>query len=208
MRHVMLCGLLGDERDPGDAEVWVVNQAYKNHAKPDRVYFFDRLEDFDSPFVKYLNELGCPIYCRRVFPELCNSIEYPIQDVVKKLGIDYFTSSVSYMIAHALYEGVEKLTIHGMYSAMDSLEYISHIPCVNFWIGRAMSRMSIVIGTGSLVASPYPWQPNRYGYVRNRNESVANQFLSAAYIGAMNVPLDIVQGEAVEDACVPRVVNT
>ena len=207
----MLCGMLGEYRDPGDAEVWVVNQAYKNQARPDRVYFFDSISDFDDDFVEYLNKLDCPVYARRVFRELPKSIEFPIEDVVKKMGIDYFVCSPSYMIAHAIYEGVDKLTLHGMYSVMDSLEYINHVACINFWIGRAMNKMAIVIGEGSMVAKPFPWQPGRYGYVKNMNGYISDKFMAAAYVGAINVPMNVVDvdgNESCSDIHVPRVVNT
>ena len=207
----MLCGMLGEYRDPGDAEVWVVNQAYKNQARPDRVYFFGAISDFDDDFVDCLNKLDCPVYARRIFRELPKSVEYPIEDVVKKMGIDYFACTVSYMIAHAIYEGVDKLTLHGMYGVMDSMEYIAHIPCINFWIGRAMNKMAIVIGEGSMVAKPYPWQPGRYGYVKNMNGHVSDRFMAASYAGAMSVPMHVVDGDAggaILDPHVPRVVNT
>jgi len=62
--------------------------------------------------------------------------EYPLQEVVKRFGTCYFTSSIEYMIAYALMKGATKLKFYGINMTVKQ-EYIDQKPGVEFWLGMA-----------------------------------------------------------------------
>lgn len=195
MRHVVMVAMLAEfpRESAPDAEFWVVNRAFKHQQDPDRVYFFDNISDFNEEWVKELNELeDTRIITREPYAEIPASEAYPFDEVVAFFhGLQYFTCTIAYMIAQAIYEGVDKITLVGMYHPSDSMEYLHHIPCVNFWVGTAMGAKSVdieVVGD-SMIAKPFPWQPKCYGYIRQRNEELANQTMSAAYRASIGYPI-------------------
>jgi hypothetical protein len=175
-----------------DAEVWVVNRSFMHQKNADRVYFFDNIDDFHEDWIKELNELeGVRIITRDHYEEIPASEKYPIDEVISHFGLQYFVCTVAYMIAHAIYEGVDKITLVGMYHPSDSMEYLHHIPCINWWVGVAYGAKNIeieVVGN-SMIGKPFPWQPKCYGYIRQRNEVLANQTMSAAYRASIGYPI-------------------
>lgn len=61
--------------------------------------------------------------------------DYPLQEIVDKYKEDYFTNSISYMIAHALLEGVDELAIYGVDMSHEA-EYAWQRPNVEYWLAR------------------------------------------------------------------------
>jgi hypothetical protein len=183
-----------------DAEFWVVNYSFKHQENPDRVYFFDnpfttdkQRADFHEEWVENLNALeGCRIITRQHYDEIPASEAYPLDDVIRFFGgHQYFTCTIAYMIAHAIYEGVDKISLVGMYHPTDSMEYLHHIACVNWWTAYALGSREVdieVVGN-TMIGKPYPWQPRCYGYMRQRNEILANQTMSAAYRASIGYPI-------------------
>jgi hypothetical protein len=76
---------------------------------------------------------------------LLNGIEYidlsnyPISDVIKFFGVDYFTNTVDYAIALAIYKGFSEIGFYGVNMA-NNTEYSYQKAGVEFWIGQAMGR--------------------------------------------------------------------
>ena len=91
-----------------------------------------------KPITEYLaeiNSLGIPIYMQKHWPNIPNSVPYPLKEVIAKLG-GYFTNTISYMIALAIYEGFERIDIYGVDMAVDS-EYYYQRPSCEYFIGVA-----------------------------------------------------------------------
>jgi len=63
---------------------------------------------------------------------------YPLQDIVNSFNSVYFTNTISYMIAYALFKGVDILELYGI-DMNGTREYISERGSVMYWIGRAES---------------------------------------------------------------------
>jgi hypothetical protein len=185
-----------------DAEYWVVNRSFMHQKNPDRVYFFDNIADFHEDWIDELRALNgpdqetgventCRIVTRQAYEEIPGTEAYPLDEVIKHFGIQYFTCTIAYMLAHAIYEGVDKITLVGMYHPSDSMEYLHHIPCVNWWTGIAFGSKNIdieIVGN-SMIAKPFPWQPKCYGFMKQRNEVLANQTMSAAYRASIGYPI-------------------
>lgn len=69
----------------------------------------------------------------------CDLTNYPLKEVVEYFGVDYFTNTVDYAIALAIYRGFTEIDLYGVNMAFGS-EYEFEKPGVEFWIGQAMGR--------------------------------------------------------------------
>ena len=91
-----------------------------------------------------LARLNVPVYMQLKDPNVPNSIEYPLQEILETFknltGKRYFTNSISYMIAYALWEGIvsgrqwDEIQIYGVDMAVGP-EYIAQRPSCEYWIG-------------------------------------------------------------------------
>lgn len=86
---------------------------------------------------------------------------FPIEDVVAKLGKDYFTSSVAYALALAIsMDDVAEIALFGI-DLVHNSEYAEQRPCAEYWIGRADGLgIKVVIHEDSALLK----QRFRYGY--------------------------------------------
>ena len=53
-----------------------------------------------------------------------------------KIGRDYFTSSIAYMIAEAIRRGATTIGLWGV-DLSDDTEYVDQRPCAEYWLGLA-----------------------------------------------------------------------
>jgi hypothetical protein len=87
---------------------------------------------------EFLRNLDIPVYMQEVDPLIPTSVRYPIEAITARWR-PYFTSTVPYMIALAVHEGVDELGLLGIY-LNTSQEYRDHRPCVEYWIGVAEAQ--------------------------------------------------------------------
>lgn len=85
-----------------------------------------------------------PVYMMEVYPDVPRSVRYPIEDVQKALLSNfnhpkYFTSSVCYALALAIYLGYRRIEMYGV-EMETGTEYASQRPGVAFWVGLAVGR--------------------------------------------------------------------
>lgn len=64
---------------------------------------------------------------------------YPIDAIVSRFRTDYFTNTVDYAIALAIYRGFKRINLYGINMANGS-EYSYQKPGVEFWIGMALGQ--------------------------------------------------------------------
>lgn len=81
----------------------------------------------------------------------CDLTNYPLKEVVEYFGVDYFTNTVDYAIALAIYRGFTEIDLYGVNMAFGS-EYEFEKPGVEFWIGQAMGR-GIKVTTNGLLST-------------------------------------------------------
>jgi hypothetical protein len=74
---------------------------------------------------------------------------YPIDEIIKYFGVDYFTNTVDYAIALAIYKGFKEIGIYGV-SMIGGSEYAYQKPGVEFWIGQALGRGVKIKGLGGV----------------------------------------------------------
>jgi hypothetical protein len=98
-----------------------------------------------NDYMKDLAALDIPVYMQRHWDIIPKSEAYPLQDVITKFG-NYFTNSVSYMIALAIMEGATEIGCFGVDMATGS-EYGPQRPSCEFFLG-------IAAGLGILLTIP------------------------------------------------------
>jgi hypothetical protein len=90
----------------------------------------------------WLKKATIPVYMQKHFDNIPASVAYPKEEVFKffeekgYMGAKYFTNSISYMIALAIYEGYKEIHIYGVDMAQDS-EYAFQRPSCEYFIGIA-----------------------------------------------------------------------
>lgn len=135
------------EQFPGPVfdEVWGLNQLAQTHVL-DRAFVMDdlelRLPYYDGhEFPDWLKTYEGRIITSKAYPEWPTSEAYPILDVARHFGLPLgiaFYSTVDYMLALAIVEGVSEIHLYGV----DCLDQkLDQIRCSTaLWIGAAMSR--------------------------------------------------------------------
>lgn len=136
--------------DDEDMEVWGLNELYNFFRQVPNSHA-ERWFEIHSPnspskntpqHRAWLKKATIPIYMQRHYDEIPSSVSYPKDEVIKffeakgHMGKQYFTNSISWMIALAIYEGFEEIQIFGVDMATDS-EYGSQKPSCEYFIGIA-----------------------------------------------------------------------
>lgn len=143
-------------------EVWVLNDtAYRNQCpRYDRLFEIHPIEWSKQPgyddYYPWLcrQDSSCPpVYVRQPTPEIPNHVVYPkdaVMDAVIPHGMTtswcrgYYTNSVSWMIALAIYEQVDKIGLWGVDMAQANIgsrhEYAHQRPSCELFIGIAIGR--------------------------------------------------------------------
>lgn len=83
--------------------------------------YFDRLQEIDN------------LYMQESYYQ--NVKKYPLEDISKITG-DYFTSSISYMLAMAIYEKADEIGLWGVDMDLEDV-YGHQRPCTEYLIGLA-----------------------------------------------------------------------
>lgn len=200
-KHVVLVGMIHPYavRDEPDTEVWCVNSAFmkqnmEGSRKADRVYHMDDLRPAGEDFIGYVNAVkSMRFFGYRQWEQIPKGEAYPYDDVVTFFGgkLNYFTSTVSYMIAHAVFEGAKKITLCGMYWPHDSSEYILAIPCINMWCGIAMGLgITVNVMPRCMILKPFPWQSEKYGMKVNTMHQLSTQIMACSYRACLGLPVE------------------
>ena len=149
-----------------DAELWGMNALHK--MAPDKNWSrWYQLHDIDKhhkqdrdEHVQWLRESNLPIvmwpeHIEKYRAEIPNVVPFPIDAVVEAYG-NYFTNTVSWMLAHAMIEGRKNVGIWGVDMAQDT-EYGSQRPSCEYYIGlaRGMGMSVFLPDTSDLLKAPF-----------------------------------------------------
>lgn len=165
-RRVVILGAAGPSNRwandlEDDIELWAMNMCHRFLTRPAQRWFqmHHRMHNRESghppghfgrplDHEEYLAALEIPVYMQRVDPLIPYSVEYPLTEVSGAFG-GYFTSTVAYMLALALYEGVDEIGLLGIYMN-NGEEYREQRSCVEYYLGIAKAaRVNIVLPTDS-----------------------------------------------------------
>lgn len=162
------------ELAPFDDPSWILmglNQLYRHHPRFDA--WIDIHHNWADPKsmvegtdeVAWMKSAQIPIYQNEWQPDIPNSVRYPIEDVAGtndkfRWAADYFTSTISYMIALAIRDGFKTIGVWGV-DLIVGQEYFYQKACAEWWLGVAN-------GLGIEIVLPGPSallkQSFRYGY--------------------------------------------
>lgn len=142
--------------DDPELEIWALNEFYdvapeqlKKPLAEGRVRWFEihgRESEYEgNPFFHSRNKsnehaakmagLVCPVYMQQHWDDVPLSIPYPKDAMISAFG-DYFTNSISWMMALAISEGFKEIQIYGVDMAQN-LEYASQRPSCEYFMGIA-----------------------------------------------------------------------
>ena len=133
-------------------------------------------------YVDWLGLRSAPVVMQQHYPIVPTSVTYPLREIVETFGIvptewkltpeddqwwtfvrdrGEFSSTFAYMVAYALYEGVDELAVYGVDFAGNDPEYQHQRPGAKYWIGMARGlNVPVTIAAGSWLEA----QPWLYGY--------------------------------------------
>lgn len=139
----------GWEECPYNKETWVVAKMLMLPEPPkrvDRIFSMDRVEDMkvikrglftEREFSKVMNARKVPFITSEHNRKIKHCQSFPYKEIVRKFKVPYFTNTICYMIAYALYSGVTNIDVYGV-SQMGAHEYVLEKGGVEFWLGLAM----------------------------------------------------------------------
>lgn len=89
-----------------------------------------------NDYLAGISKLPCPVIMQHVWPEIQNSIPYPLEEILKKFG-NYFTNTISYEIALGILLQYKTIAIYGVDMAVDT-EYFWQRPSCEYFLGLAV----------------------------------------------------------------------
>jgi len=136
-----------------NGERWGINDSHKEIDKLDLIFDCHNLKRVMKgkeklgrrsvaevkEHLRLVKKKGIPMFCTTPFKNIPNIKRYPLEDVIRKLGSDYFGSGPDYAIAYALYKGYTSIHLYGVLMAVDD-EYYLQKPTVEHWAGVALGR--------------------------------------------------------------------
>lgn len=153
--------------DDPDVEIWGLNEAHAFSwmKRATRWFQIHCTKSWKRPIAKRdvrghydwlrKNPWDIPIYMQYWNDEVPNAMAYPLYEIVNMFmknfwrgdkHVKYFTSTLAYMMAVALYEGrhgvpnekpFDRIELYG-FELSDDIEYVQQKACAEFWIGMAM----------------------------------------------------------------------
>ncbi len=150
-------------------EIWGLNDLYEYIPRWNRWFEMHLKADTDAYMTrggKFRHVQGlisvaanCPLYMQDAYPDIPGSLRYPYEIITAAYG-KYFTNSISYMIAMAVFEGCDELGIYGVDMAQDT-EFCSQRPSCEYFVGIAIGKgIKVTIpDTADLLKTRY-----MYGY--------------------------------------------
>lgn len=176
--------------DDPDWEIWGLgDQAMPTYPNP--VKKWDRwfeIHDLDSGFQRWRQDYvewlkqdhGKPLYINAPNPEVPSAVVYPRREIFAYFDqflknqdgepVHYFTNSISWMLALAIYEGATEIGIYGVDMAQHGVglrsEYAYQRPSVELWLGIAAGKgIKVTIPKESDLCKT----PHLYGYDSETN---------------------------------------
>lgn len=125
-----------------DYEIWGLGGVYgyidfPNISNITRWFDIHSLDEVHKVYSDdFLRELTIPIFMQEKFAECPTSVEYPLEEVLRRFPRRYFTNTVSWMLALAICEGYEDISVYGV-DMSQGTEYASQRPSCEYFLGYA-----------------------------------------------------------------------
>lgn len=193
---------------PPEVEIWSLNRCYTFLKRWDRWYEVHQPELYtgktglrEPQYLELLRASKVPIYMQVPDPTVPKAVLFPKAEIVASGLRDYFTTSIAYMIAHAIYEHdqgqrIGEIHLYGVDMSAYS-EYSFQRPCVEYWLGVADGRgIKVIIPRQSPVLKGSVYGNHSYQYLW---EQVKDRIVNLKDIGSQQVAnLQAVMGAQTE----------
>ena len=174
---------------PYNKETWGVNYVvrYPDFLKNgNKLFFFDDLSTFNPRVMTFAD-----LYNNRHLLEFVTTSKnveflkkynvtatvYPLDQIIHKYKTHYFANSISYMVAYAMFTGVESMTLYGI-DHVNYREYLMAKAGLEYWLGRAQqSGMDINICAGSAVLRTITDKLYGYEFKYDKNSVPEEKFI-------------------------------
>jgi len=87
-------------------------------------------------YIGRLAKMDCPVYMQKHWDAIPGSVPYPLKEVLARFPRQYFTNTISWMLALAIYEGFQEIHVYGVDMAV-STEYFFQRPSCEYFLGIA-----------------------------------------------------------------------
>jgi hypothetical protein len=94
---------------------------------------------------------------------------YPIEEIIDYFKTDYFSNTIDYALAYAVYKGYSEIHLYGINMETDT-EYVHQKPSVEYWVGRAQGMGVRVFIHGEHSSIMYTKDRLLYGYDRRQKD--------------------------------------
>lgn len=131
-----------------DREIWGVAKMVMIPTPPSKVDMLFSMDDIDhlltirrgmftkEEFVKAINDRNCRYITTHTREDIPKSKAFPFKEIVNRYRVPYFSNTICYMIAYALWKGVTHIDFYGV-AQMGAHEYSAEKGGVEFWLGMA-----------------------------------------------------------------------
>tara|TARA_R110000796_G_scaffold145070_1_gene261697 strand:+ start:2122 stop:2847 length:726 start_codon:yes stop_codon:yes gene_type:complete len=160
-------------------EVWAVNAMVGVLPDVDRAFIMDPMSRFldtedagsMTPMMRNrLPQIKYPIYTCELDERVPSAEEFPLNDLISDLGCAYFSNTVAYAIAFALWNKVSHLTVFGVDFTYKTNMHFAEAgrACCEFWLAKCIDQgVEISIAPRSnLLDTDVDIQNKLYGYHR------------------------------------------
>lgn len=134
----------------GEGEVWVLGPQARYHKERGQAFtrIFEVHSNFewsgDSDYAQSLIKFDVPLIVNEGFPVIDENVKiFPLEMAAAILdtnGKPYLTSTIAYMIALAIIEGFDKISVYGVDLSVHDREYFHQRACTEAWLGLARGR--------------------------------------------------------------------
>ena len=123
-------------------EIWGLNWLFYKIPRADRWFemHYSKVEDIEPERYRdwLQTQKEIPVYMQHKFKAVPMSIRYPKNEVIQEFG-KYFTCSMDWMIALAIYEKYRAIHLYGVEMARGS-QYEYQRESLSWWMGIAYGR--------------------------------------------------------------------
>lgn len=117
-----------------NGEIWTLNNGYKKVERMDKLFLVHKPPGTHLDW-KEISNLDVEIVSLHPLPKTRTTM-YPFKQICKKFHTSYFSDTLAYMIAYALYLEYKEIKLYGA-DMMPAEDYIWERPGLEYWVGRA-----------------------------------------------------------------------
>lgn len=120
-----------------------------------------------AAMLRWLKSYAGRVITSRAHPEYPCLEEFPLEQLINKLGYTYLNSTAAYAVAYAVLTGVTKISLWGLdFTYPNRNDAEKGRGCVEFWLGQALARGIKVTSSQhtTLLDALVPWPEKLYGY--------------------------------------------